>query len=231
MTGFVCSRWPIRQEVHGTDGLGRSAHRGPPVDRRFLGDRTSLLEGPGSGCRPTLGREHFSLRPPGLATFPAGARYQCEEGSAEGGSTVLTAEEGMQAWWARKGLTRKGPEVTVRSTSPSSGGLCWASWRQSETGGGAVYAEPRSRWSTRPGDGSDTQGEIPGNAWRCNQRREEVDAESEDGAMTSFQTAHGPARGCGGVAVAIDRTRPRDARLRGDTQHHVRDANRTARRM
>jgi hypothetical protein len=30
--------------------------------------------------------------------------------------------------------------------------------------GGAVYEEPRSRWGTRPGD-SDTQGEIPGNAW------------------------------------------------------------------
>ena len=69
-------------------------------------------------------------------------------------------------------LTRKGPEVTVRSTSPSSAvcaGLLGDRARQGEE----VYAEPRSRWSTRPGDGSDTQGEIretPGAATRAGRK-------------------------------------------------------------
>lgn len=62
---------------------------------------------------------------------------------------------------------------------PLLGGLCWASWRQSEQGG-AVYVEPRSKWSTRPGDGSDTHGEIPGNGLAVQPEPEGCRSESED---------------------------------------------------
>ena len=54
--------------------------------------------------------------------------------------------------------------------SPSPAVCAGLSWGQSDTGGGVVYVKPRSRWSTRPGDGSDTQGEIagrPGGATRA----------------------------------------------------------------
>jgi hypothetical protein len=40
------------------------------------------------------------------------------EGTAERGSTVLTARRRVWAWWARKCLTGEGSEVTVRSVSP-----------------------------------------------------------------------------------------------------------------
>jgi hypothetical protein len=49
---------------------------------------------------------------------------------------------------------------------PLFGGLSWASLEtELKKGKELVHAEPRSRWSTRPGDGSDTQVKS-GNAWR-----------------------------------------------------------------
>jgi IPT/TIG domain len=57
--------------------------------------------------------------------------------------------------------------------------------------------------STRPGHGSETQGEIPGNARRCNQSREAVDEESEDGAMTLVKRHMGRRVAAVGVAAAL----------------------------
>jgi hypothetical protein len=52
-------------------------------------------------------------------------------------------------WWARKVFdSQRGRSVQSVPTSPSFGVLCWASWRQRETGEGEVHAEPRSRWCT-----------------------------------------------------------------------------------
>ena len=159
-------RWPL------ACGWSAIVAADRPVDSPVLGrqDPRSWRSGSPEGKRVvsslTLGRGHFSPRPPGLATFPARARYQGQEGSAEESSSVLTAR--------RSNLGAVGPE---RFDSQRAGGYSPLDFplfgrfvlgflETERDRGGAVYAEPRSRWSTRPGDGSDTQGEIPGNAWR-----------------------------------------------------------------
>jgi len=109
-----------------------------PIDSPVFGDRTPLWEVGLPGARApglvlTLGRG-TSLR-----SFKASQPFTLVrvvnglEGTVERGSTVLTARRRVWAWWARKCLTRKGPEVTVRSTSPF-GGLCCASWRRRQKG-------------------------------------------------------------------------------------------------
>ncbi len=178
-----------------------------PVIRRF--GRQDLALGGRAPRRPSAwSRPHprsgTSPRPPGSQPFPLVRVIKVRRAAPREAPPCSRARR-SDAGRGGPGrcLTRKGPEVTVRSTSPSLGGLCWASWRQSETGEERWYAEPRSRWSTRPGDGSDAQGEIPGNAWRCKQSREEVDAESEDGAMTLFKRHMGRRVAAVGVAVAL----------------------------
>ena len=167
-----------------------------PVDPPVWADRTSLLEVVSGGRARGLVPHPRSGALLSTASRPRNLSLSC----ALSRSGRATPRELLRAHGEEEGSGRGGPRKVFDSQRaggyspldfPLFGGLCWASWRQSETGGGAVHAEPRSRWSTRPGDGSDTQGEIPGNAWRCNQSREGCRSESEDGAMNLLQTAHG----------------------------------------
>ena len=91
------------------------------------------------------------------------------------GQLFSVREEEQSECDGPEGLTRKGAKYTVRSTSPLRRFVLGFLETESETGGGTMYAEPRSRWGTRSGDGPDTQGEIPGKVWRCKQSREDVD--------------------------------------------------------
>jgi hypothetical protein len=130
---------------------------GPPVVRR-LGDGTSLLEvGSGASTRslpsPSVGA--LSLRPPGLATFHARARYQDEEGSAERAPPSSGRGGEVWAWWARKGFDSQVAGGYSRSTSPSSAvcaGLLGDRGRSS-VGRASFEAEHAAR------RGSDAQGE------------------------------------------------------------------------
>ena len=133
-----------------------------PIDSpASLGDRTPLSEVglPGARARGlvlTLGRRHFSPQPQGLATFHARARFQWVGGHRR--------ERLYGAHGKEESLGVVGPEVfdsqRVGGYSPldfpPSDGSCWAFWRQSETGGGAAYADPHPRWCTRPGNRSGT---------------------------------------------------------------------------
>jgi hypothetical protein len=70
-------------------------------------------------------------------------------------------------------LTRKGPEATVRSAFPLREFVL--DFLEAEGDREDRNTEPLSRWSTRPGEASNAQGEIPGSARHCNQSREDVD--------------------------------------------------------
>jgi hypothetical protein len=88
---------------------------------------------PGSGSAlcglRIVGGGHFSSRPPGLATFPPGSRYQGEEGGTDGGATVLTAGGGDACVVGRMVFDSQKARRVQSARLPPSGGLCWASWR------------------------------------------------------------------------------------------------------
>jgi hypothetical protein len=110
---------------------------GPPLGGRTPPERER-------GLVLTLGRGHFSPQPQTSQPFTPVRVINALEGTAERDSTVLTARRRVWTWWARKCLTRKGSEVTVRSTSPLRAvhaGLLG----DKRDRGGAAYAGPRPR--------------------------------------------------------------------------------------
>ena len=80
----------------------------------------------------TLGLTRFSTRPPGFATFPL-ARVIDVRRATPRETHSAQGEGGSGRGGPGKGLTHKGPEVYSPLDFPLFGGLCWASWRQSET--------------------------------------------------------------------------------------------------
>ena len=118
---------------------------------------------------PSVG--HFSRRPLATQPFPL-VHVLGQEGWARSGHGCSGRRSAPSAvrWEC---LTRIGAKVTVRSTSPSLRrfGLSFLGRERKQGEGGACRAS-FERW---PGDGSDTQGELPGTARRCNQGWEDVD--------------------------------------------------------
>jgi hypothetical protein len=125
----------------------RRARRSPfgPTGPRTLGQETPLLGLEASQPFPPMRVIKVRSAVATEARPCSRAEVRCWAGAGPGGR-----------------LTPKGSEVTVRSTFPPSGGLCWASWRQSEKGGGEVYAESRSRGARGPATDQLGKGEIPG---------------------------------------------------------------------
>jgi hypothetical protein len=124
-----------------SSGLSRSWGDRPRSWRSPLEAERVLLSSP----HPPLCRVLLSA-PPSLATLPARGLLIKSGGLRLGRSTVRAEEEQCENGEPGRGLTRKGSEVTVRSTSLSSAACAGLPWRQSEEGD--VYAEPHSRWTT-----------------------------------------------------------------------------------
>jgi len=185
---LVCSKRPVRQQVPGSgstaSGLRLVFDRDRGADLLTIDSLGFLGDSPALGGRTPPERERGLVPHPSVGgTSPTASRPRNLSGScalsmgwrAPPREARRCSRRGGESWaqWARKCLTRKRPEVTVRSTSPL--------WRlvlgflETETDrGGAVYVEPRSRWSTRPVDGSHRQDEILGDARRSDQSRADV---------------------------------------------------------
>ena len=152
-----------------------------PVDPPVWADRTSLLEvglprRPSAWSRPSLSVGGTSLH--GLQAsqpFPLVPVIKVRRAAPRELLRAHGEEEGSGRGGAQKVFDSQRAGGYSPLDFPLFGGLRWASWRRSETGEEQCM-QSLVRGGAR-GLATDQMGrdEIPGNAWRCNQSREDVD--------------------------------------------------------